>query len=435
MKRLLVVAHQFPPAGGIGVQRILRFCRDLPLHGWRPVILTGYGTEYPLRDSALLQCLHPGLKVVRADLPMALKRYLPRLAPSGSNGGKGFFRKLGFRFWIYDDFYPWIFSAYLRGRRIMKDFSPDAVLATGSPFCSLIAADLIIGLRDVPLLVDFRDGWHECPYRRMRGSMPNRLEGILEQRILRRCRNAFFVTQGLVGQYRQKYPNLAHKFVWLPNGYETGNSHPENRPFPQPGNELRVKYIGQFTPYRRPDAFLRGLGKAVRNLGCADITVEFVGGLDHEAWRVIEAQDLVRFVKVTPFLPHEEAKTHAWSADVLLLLVDRSPGYRVIQTGKIFEYMPSRRPILCISPLDSEASQTVIRENLGIVVPPEDEEGIARALERWAHEKKTSGAVCPNSHALPRAYDQVGISTRLARYLDAGIRNSPDGTETAAQYA
>jgi glycosyltransferase involved in cell wall biosynthesis len=399
------------------------------------MVLTGSGREYPLQDPSLLQGIHPSVKVVRADLPRGIQRHLPALTSRGSSAGSSFFKRLGFRFWIYDDFYPWILPACRRGIQILKDFAPDAILATGSPFCSLIAADLLSALKGVPLLVDFRDGWHECAYRRSRGSLPRRLEGILERRILRRCRTAFFVTRGLLEQYHNKYPSLAHKFVWLPNGYRRRNLRAGLQPSPQEGHLLQVKYIGQFTPYRRPDAFLRGLAKAVRDLGCSNLAVEFVGGLDEKAWALIQSLGLQSAVRVTPFVPHEEAERSAWSADVLLLLVDRTPGYRVIQTGKIFEYMPSRRPILCISPLDSEAARTVAREGLGVAVPPEDQDGIAGALARWAHEKKTFGAVRPNLTALPGEYDQERLSARLVHCLDEILGNSANAIETAAQCA
>lgn len=336
--------------------------------------------------------------------------------------------KAGYHLWIYDDFYPWIAPALLRGARMVKRFRPDAVFSTGGPFCSLIAGEFLSRWAGIPFYADFRDGWHDCPYRRERGRVPGLLEGILERRVLSDCRRAFFATRGLLEQYRSRYPDHAGKMEWLPNGYVSSESLLMN-PVPLgEGNVLRIKYVGKFTHYRRPDAFLRGLGKAVHELGCSNIEVEFVGGLEESALRLIEPGRLWKSVKVTPFVPHQEAVGRLQAADVLLLIVDRIPGYRVIQTGKIFEYMVARRPLLCISPPDSEAARTVAEEHLGVVVPPEDEAGIARALLGWAQEKKENGSLAPRRRDLPAHYDQSMISNRLVSHLnsafDHGFRTS-----------
>jgi glycosyltransferase involved in cell wall biosynthesis len=433
LKRLLVIAHQFPPAGGIGVQRVLRFCRDLPSHGWSPLVLTGTGADYPNQDPTPLRTVAAEIQVARADLPGPIKRFLPRLTPPASARKRSILQRLGFAFWIYDDFLAWVLPALIRGKRIIRSFSPDAVFATGSPFCSLVAGDLVAGGR-IPLFVDFRDGWHRCPYRRDRGRLPDRVEGLLERRILRRCSAAFFVTHGLTDQYRARYPELASKFHWLPNGYEAPVKTPD-RPL-RDRDTLRVAYVGKFTPYRRPDAFLRGLRKAVQDFGCRGIEIEFVGGLDEEARGFIQREGLSDTVKTLPFLSHQEAIGRMSLADVLLLVVDGGPGYRVIQTGKIFEYMVSGRPILCISPPDSEAARTVAGERLGQVVSPEDDEAIASTLMQWVKEKRSTGSIRRERPDPPPAYHQPQITARLIRFLEdnpGDTVHEPSGT--AAQYA
>ena len=82
-RNILVIAHQFPPAGGIGVQRILRFCRDLPEYGWEPIVLTGKGDDYPMQDPSLLEKTN-GIRFFRTDIPPFLKNLLP----SGQIEGK-----------------------------------------------------------------------------------------------------------------------------------------------------------------------------------------------------------------------------------------------------------------------------------------------------------------------------------------------------------
>ena len=414
---ILIVAHQFPPAGGIGVQRVLRFIRDMPDHGWQPMVLTGTGHNYPNKDESLLEGLNGRAKVIRADLPFAFRKLMPKLKSPMPKSKLSIAGRWGYHFWIYDDFYPWIPIALYHGRRILRNIQPDAVFASGNPFCSLIVAHRLARKAGIPLFVDFRDGWHRCPYRRDRGKFPHWLEGRLEKSIIRDCHRAFFVTRGLLDQYKSQYPGYSHKFVWLPNGFE-GSRRPALGTANRNGNgKLRVKYVGKFTHYRRPDAFLRGLKRAVEHLNCNHIDVEFVGGSDGRLHCQIQELNLSEYVKVTDFISHSKALESMAQADILLLSVDRTPGYQVIQTGKLFEYMLTQHPILCISPMDSEAAITIRQNNLGKILEPEDESGIAQALATWAGEKKEHGALTASPYELPKTYNHQRIVSELVHHL------------------
>ena len=414
---ILIVAHQFPPAGGIGVQRILRFVRDFPSHGWEPVVLTSCGRDYPQQDPSLLETLKPKPRIIRVDLHPSLWKLMPKLKPLSINGRQTTLQRIGYHLWIYDDFYPWIPFAIHHGMKILQTLHPDVVFASGNPFCSLIVAHQLAHRYALPLMVDFRDGWHGCEYRRRRGRFPRWLEAKLENIIIKDCHKAFFVTQGLLDYYNSKYPAYAHKFVWLPNGYNRHNPFLSSPSLTENNGHLSVKYIGKFTHYRRPDSFLKALNRAIYDLGCDNIEVEFIGGLDSDARKLIENMGLSRHVKITDFVSHTKALQLMSRADVLLLIVDRGPAYHIIQTGKIFEYMSSRRPILCVSPLDSEAAKTVKQESLGEVIEPEDEVGIAKMLKRWAEEKAKRRLISYHRRNLPETYDQKRISSYLASCL------------------
>jgi len=417
MNRILIIAHQFPPAGGIGVQRVLKFCRDLPDYGWEPLVLTSGGDTYPNQDPSLLTQIGFDMEIVRVDLPFFIKGFLPKLEPVSLHTHQKISKKIGHHFWIYDDFYPWIPAAYLKGIQVLNRFKPHVIFSTGSPFCSMIAAYLLSLKGKIPFLVDFRDGWHDCEYRRDRGELPRWLEKISENLVLKNCQKAFFVTQGLLKQYVHKCPEHAHKFKWLPNGFDR-TSQPPQTPFPVAKNgRLQIKYVGKFTHYRRPDAFLRGLKRAVEHLNCSTIDVEFVGGSDGRLHRHIQELNLSEYVKVTDFISHSKALESMAQADVLLLAVDRTPGYQVIQTGKLFEYMLTQRPILCISPMDSEAAITIRQNNLGKTLEPEDESGIAHALATWAGEKKEHGALAAAPYELPKTYNHQRIVSELVHRL------------------
>lgn len=417
MHKLLIVAHQFPPAGGIGVQRILRFSRDLAEKGWKIVILTGTGQNYAEQDPSLLQDINREIDIVRVDLPsffLNLQFFFKNLKVKRCGD---FVQRLFFHFWIFDDFYQWIPFAFFKGSQIIKNFQPDIILATGSPFCSLITANLLSDYYKIPFVADFRDGWHGCEYRRKRGKLPQLVEMLFEKYVLKRCMKSLFVTKGLLKSYVKRYKQYALKFAWLPNGFDSENLNYKEDSIINKDSDLNIKYIGKFTKYRRPDSFLNALKKTLDLFQCSNIVVEFVGGLDDEGKMVMRQLGVSDNVRITEFIPHNEAVKCISQADILLLIVDRTPGYRVIQTGKIFEYMISRRPILCISPYDSEAAFTVRDENLGVVVDPEDENMIADILKNFSVMKKEKGYIPFNCKELSDTYNQKNISVNLISCL------------------
>lgn len=388
-RRVLVVAHQFPPAGGVGVMRMLKLCRYLPEHGWQPAVLTGTAHEYALQDPELLaQC--PGLSIYRADVPTGLRRaHRVFKAAFGRVGLGELYKSLGFQLRVYDDFKYWLPWAVTGGLRAVRAFRPQAILASGNPFCSFQVAAALATLTGRPLVLDYRDGWSWCGYRRRRGALPAWLErSLFEPLCLAAAQRITTTSEPMARSLFERYPQAEAKTAIIYNGYDPADFASLDTS-PEPGGPLSISYVGKFTAFHRPNRFLLGLRMAL-DRGCPPVRVTMAGGLDAGSEQIVRQLGLEGMVRLTPFLPHRQALEHL-RADVLLSVLDYGPSHRDPIPGKLLEYVAARRPVLAVVPADSPASAVVRQLGLGRVVDPEDAEAIAAALMDLAMEKQVRG--------------------------------------------
>lgn len=424
-RRVLVVAHQFPPAGGVGVMRMLKLCRYLPEHGWRPAVLTGTAHEYALQDPELLaQC--PGLPVYRADVPGGLRKTHRAFKSVFDRVGLGgLYKAFGFQLRVYDDFKYWLPWAVAGGLRAVRAFRPQVILASGNPFCSFQAASALATLTGLPLVLDYRDGWSWCGYRRRRGALPAWLERrLFEPLCLAAAQRITTTSEPMARSLFERYPQAEAKTVIIYNGYDPADfAGLETNP--EPGGPLTVSYVGKFTAFHRPDRFLRGLRLAL-DRGCPPVRVTMAGGLDTGSEEIVRRLGLEGVVRLTPFLPHRQALAHL-RADVLLSVLDYGPSHRDPIPGKLLEYVAARRPVLAVVPADSPASQVVRQLGLGRVADPEDAEGIAAALTDLAVEKQVRGRLPePPWSPLAERYSRPFQAGQFAAVLEEALATAAD---------
>lgn len=419
-RRVLIVAHQFPPAGGVGVMRMLKLCRYLPEHGWRPAVLTGSAHEYGLQDPELLaQC--PDLPVYRADVPTSLRVAQRALKAAFGRLGLGWpYRALGFQLRVYDDFKYWLPWAVAGGLRAVRAFRPQAILASGNPFCSFQAATALAALTGLPLVLDYRDGWSWCGYRRRRGALPAWLERrLFEPVCLASAQRVTTTSEPMARSLFAHYPQAEAKTTVICNGYDPADFVGLDTN-PEPGGPLSISYVGKFTAFHRPNRFLRGLRLAL-DRGCPPVRVTMAGGLDAGSEQAVRELGLENVVRLTPFLPHRQALAHL-RADVLLSVLDYGPSHRDPIPGKLLEYVAARRPVLAVVPADSPASGIVRDLGLGRVVDPEDGEAIAAAITELATEKQAHGRLSePPRSPLAERYSRPFQAGQFAAVLEEAL--------------
>jgi glycosyltransferase involved in cell wall biosynthesis len=464
--RVLVVVYYFPPLGGVGVQRTLKYVTYLPKWGWRPSVLTPRNPAYTVRDPSLVASLPRDLEVIRTacfepgTLPNAVLRRLSRPDSTGATDLNGRPTRGGLagrliwksmilwgRLWhkvLFPDSQVWWVPFGSRaGRKVHKATPFDVVYSTSAPISGHIIAARIAAKTGLPWVADFRDPWIGNAFAPPAGGLTAWRQRRLERKIVEQADLLVFATDGLLEAYAARYPQAAAKMRVIPNGYDRADlpapadsapevpsgatpagetlgaaspapayaaPHPATRPF-------RLIYTGSLFGDRELSLFLEGLDLlAGRRPEVANrLEVEFVGWLSSHS-RTIAAQYSANerigpMLRFSGFLPRIDAMRKAVAADALLQLIADDPRKGEVQGGKLMEYLGYDRQILAVVP-EGQARQLLRELDWGIIADPTPE-GVAAGLEQLL------AAPAPTRRADPQGrYDRVNLARELAGYLD-----------------
>jgi glycosyltransferase involved in cell wall biosynthesis len=413
-RRVLVLAYFFPPLGGAGVQRTLKALKYLPEHGWRATVVTTSSTTYPVSDPSLTTEIPAGTRVVRAFEPRSLA-VLQRLAVIA-------FSRLGLRTlrdlagWP-DLMAGWGAFALAAALRETQRERPDVLYSTAAPHSCHIVAGIVHRLTGIPWVADFRDEWSANPHG-AEAPLARRLSRRVERWITSR---ATFTT--IAADYFRIAGARPEDVVLIPNGVdeedvagEPAASAPRTVDAP-----LRLSHVGTLYDVSDPGPVLDAMRRliAAGRLDPRAVELRVVGSdwLPH-----LDARVPVTLTRAG-YVVHEEAIAEMRSADALLLYVAATS---LAPSGKLFEYLVSGRPILCVAHSDNLASQLVREWNAGIWAAPNDGEAIERAiLELLARRRAGTLVVDPavRRRTLAR-YSRRALAGQLVEVLEAAAKRT-----------
>ncbi len=391
MKKVLMVAYYFPPAGGVGIFRVTKFVKYLLEFGWKPVVLTVREDSYPENswfDNSLKQEIPEGVQVYRT------KVWESKLINDVSIR------------WL--PFLTWSIPKIIRLER------PRVVYLTGGPFYSLIAGPFIKLLYGLPYVIDLRDPWKLArlgqPLKGMKARFGRFLIGVIEPIIIRFANKVICVSESMREEYQNAYrSHLPDKFVVITNGYDAQDFEgAEPVSFPS----FTIVYTGKFCTreaFRNPTAFFN----ALRILRERSRQIKFVHvGLKEEVVlnlaKKIGVDDLVDFVGPCPYL---ETLKYTKGANALLLIAG---GQRTEQTTKIFDYLASEKPILALAKRDGEIARILKEVPNAMIIDDDNPQTIAQAIDDVYSGKSLVGKTTD----IKRKYTRRELAKQLAKLLD-----------------
>ncbi len=401
--RLLVVSWYYPPANTIAAVRLNKLTAFLDRQGIDVRVLTARDLPTPqglASDLPAERAVHaPWIDVTR--LTQVVSRLLPRrrarseggrgaagsgtAAPASAEGGRSLRRTLRELLFFPDFQLGWIPYAVRAGRRLARDWRPDAVYASGPPFSTLVIGWRLARRLRVPLVVEFRDRWSDDPYYPPARAR-QRLDRWLERRIVRDARGIVTVSEPWAETYRARFgkPTLV-----LYNGYDPELVDPARATLDQ-GGPLRIVYTGGIYPGRRDPSMLFA---AIAKLGAdpETIRVEFYGTREQHVWPLAEHHGVSACVRVYPPVPHAEAMRRQLEADVLLLMQWQDPREQGNVPGKLFEYLGARRPILLLG-LEGGVPHAFIEARAAGFLG-RDGDHVAGLLRDWLEQKRARGHI------------------------------------------
>ena len=368
-RHVLIVSAHFPPSNVIGAHRVGSFARYLVLEGWEVTVITVASGRPERWEGATVRGVMDPLAGLRRRLARPNARRVLRFVSRVASG-------LLFRMSVPDAEAWW---ALVAEREIEPRERPDVVFASGPSFSAFRAARRIARKLGVPLVCDYRDLWTASPYYR-HGRVRRGMERRMERQVLR----ASAMVTTVSGPLAEDLDRIgAARTAVVMNGFEPAD-YPEHKPMNMPG-PLRLVYCGQlYTGKRDPEPLLQAL--AHQRLTRDEIVVLFRGpSLDlvvglARRWGV---EDLV---DVGPPVSHQESIRLQCEADALLLLLWNDPREAGVYTGKIFEYLGARRPILMLG-LESGVAAELLRDR-GAGVVANDPAVIGDQIRAWVDLKQ-----------------------------------------------
>jgi glycosyltransferase involved in cell wall biosynthesis len=422
VKRLAYVTYFFPPTGGAGVQRTVKFVRYLPDHGWSPTVITVAAAHYWMEDPTLLAEIPPTVEIIRTRAltgPALLGRLGGRRIGTTNARRSGRSQQLLRRIagWasVPDAYAGWVpFAA----RAAAKVLGGGGVLLTTSSPDSAHLVGLDSALRGVPWVADFRDPW----VRRMSFAPPTsihrRMQESLEARVVRTAARIVVTSEPTRRDFVRRYPAVdPARFVVIENGYDEEDFPREE---PVPDEAFLILHMGQLNPERRITPFLDCLDAFFRRRPEARLRTraEFVGPRYTEDEAEVHDRGFADVVRFEDALPHAEAIRRLFRARVLLLLEQESERGALILPGKTPECLRSGRPILGLVP-PGAAAELIDRLHAGLWAPPGEPERGATHLERL-YEAAWTGPPFPlaaDPASVP-SFERKALTARLAALLD-----------------
>ncbi|HUI36295.1 MAG TPA: glycosyltransferase family 4 protein [Gaiellaceae bacterium] len=380
--KLLLVSLYWPPAGGGGVQRPLKFAQYLPALGIETHVLAPDDPKWLHRDDELRP---PTQAFVHRARYLGPKARLPSEELRGLTGvdlALAQARLAGRRLLLPDASVTWAPTAIPAAVRIVRNEGIDAIITTSPPLSMNLIGASVKKLTGVPWIADQRDSLVLNADRRFERKTVQAKEKALERVVRLVANNAdgiVAVSEAIADELRGFDPSGPVRVI--PNGCDFDDFAGLEY---TPGDRFRITHTGSFFGQRNPRAFLSALASS----GLDDVVARFVGDFRSVDREWVEELDLGDRLELLDYLPHRRALELQRDSEANLLLLPEAAGRgKVVPSGKIFEYLAAERPILAAVPTDGAAAKLVRETGAGIVVGPEDEKGIREALvglhARW----------------------------------------------------
>lgn len=394
MQKVLVISYYWPPAGGPGVQRWLKFATYLPQYGIQPVLYVPQNAHYPIQDASLENQVPKDLVIYRAPItePYALASLFSKKKTKQISSGIITSRKQGamekLMLWIRGNFFipdarkNWIKPSIKAILEILEKEQINTIITTGPPHSLHLIGKGLQSQKQLTWIADFRDPWTSIGYHKKLRLMKfaQHRHKALERAVLQAANQIIVTSESCKAEFEV----LTQKPITvITNGYEPYKG--EEVPL---DNRFTLSHIGSLLADRDPKGLWQALSELVAEKdGFAHaLSIQLMGVVGEGTQKSLEDFGLTPYCSFLGYRSHTEAREHQMASQVLLLLEIDSEETKGIIPGKLFEYLAAKRPILAIGPPDWEAGTMVSQMEAGKFMQHQNVEAIKSILLEWFHQ-------------------------------------------------
>lgn len=393
-KKVLIVTYYWPPLGGSGVQRWLKFVKYLDKSGWETFVLTPENPSFSVSDPSLSKDIPENTEVLRLpiwepyDAFFKLSGLLGKKKPSASDmiavGKKSFFQKLSGwargNLFIPDPRIFWVKPAATFLHEFIKSNQIEKVITTGPPH-----SIHLIGLRlkkknpAIKWIADFRDPWSQWDLLDTLSptAFARKRHLALERRVLQVADRVITIAPYHVNLFEKLG---GRKVDLITNGFDTDDFAKVNR---QRTDKFTIRHTGVVDELRDPRPFMLALKEAcVADPTVKDnVIVEFIGNVNSAFKEFVKSDGILNAVaRFSNLVPHDELLQLYGKTDMLLLVLAHTSIAPGNLPGKLFEYLAAGVPVIGIGPVDGDAARIIREANGGNIFDRNDGASIKEAL-------------------------------------------------------
>jgi len=431
MKKALIITYYWPPSGGGGVMRWLKFARYLPEYGWQPVVFTPENPDPSSTDQSLVGEIPQEAIVLKLPIwePYDIYRKITGKAKEtkfkagyiSEASSKGWKDKLSVfirgNLMIPDPRKFWIKPAVRYLTHYLKDNPVDIIITTGPPHSMHL-----IGLRlrekfSIPWMADFRDPWTNIDfYHRLRlTGWADRKHHALEKQVLEKADIVTTVSWNWAADFRQI---MARDIEVVTNGFDPDDFH-----FDHISRDtcFSIIHIGSFNKDRNPETLWQVLAQKAGTdpKFRKNLKIRFVGQTDGSIIQSLENKGLGENIEDLGYVDHRTSLAMLRQSQVLLLPLNDAPNVAGIIPGKLFEYLAAERPVIVIGPDDGDTAKIISATGAGKVAGFTEKEETGRIIDDY-YRDFLSGELSVNNTEIVK-YSRKELAGQLVRLIEDHI--------------
>ena len=373
-KKALVITYYWPPAGGPGVQRWLKFVKYLPDYNIQPIVYCPKNPSYPIIDESLTKELSKDIVVLKQPIkePYKLARLFSKKAASTISSGvipkekkQSVIEKVMLfvrgNFFIPDARKNWVKPSVDFLTDYIQKENIETIITTGPPHSLHLIGLQLKQKLDVKWIADFRDPWTTIGYhKKLKLTKASQLKHQdLELKVLNSADQLIVTSENTKREFEFK---TNQPITVITNGYDTTISEK-----PKKDSKFTIAHIGSLLSERNPKHLWEALSELINEneVFKADFELKLIGVVSDDVLQEIYSHNLKDYTNVVGYVSHDDAIKAQMQSQVLLLIEIDSEDTKAIIPGKLFEYMISNTPILAIGPKDSDVERIIKSTNTG----------------------------------------------------------------------
>ena len=423
-KKLLIITYYWPPAGGPGVQRWLKFVKYLPDFNIQPIVYIPENPTYPIIDEALESEVSEKAIILKNKIfePYQLASFFSKKNTKKISSGiipnqrkQSFLQKtflwIRGNIFIPDARFLWVKPSVNYLKNYIQENNIDTIVTSGPPHSlHLIGLQLKQDL-DIKWLADFRDPWTTIGYHKSLklSSYAEKKHKQLEHQVLNTA-DTIIVTSKTT---KAEFQAITSKPIEvITNGYDVEKVAKQSL-----DEKFTLAHIGSFLSERNPRILWKALKELVKENPDFknDFQLKLIGAISQEVLDAISEFKLQDYVLNLGYVSHQEALEHQRKSQVLLLIEINSEETKSIIPGKLFEYMVSERPIIAIGPEDSDFAEIITSTNTGVFFMYDEKKRLKALLLDYYNQYKNQNLKV-NAVGLQQ-YSRKNLTGQLVKIL------------------